>query len=143
MGEIYQILDANPRMKPVKAAIIDTGMRVMLEQLGVSEELQENHGELMENIVNVAQDAVKEDGTLDADVLNNGLQNALQENEIEVSDEVVQIVADGIADTFTAEELEDLTVDELVDKLIDRFADAELPEDVTVPNDWQGTIPQY
>ncbi|MBO7341968.1 MAG: hypothetical protein J6U87_04720, partial [Clostridia bacterium] len=130
--DLYATLDANTRMAPVKAAIIDTGMRVMLEQLGVSSELKENHGELMENIVGVVQDVVKDDGTLDVPALKTGLQETLRESDIEVSDEVAQIVADGMADIYTTEELENLTTDELVDKLIERFAGAELPEGVTI-----------
>lgn len=141
-AELYGVLDRNPRMAPVKAAIIDTGMRLVLDQLGVSDELLENHGDVMESIVNVAQGAVNADGTLNTESLTSGLQGVLEENDIEVSEEVTQIVADGIAETFTAEELENLTVPELVDKLIDRFADAELPENVTIPDDWQGMIPQ-
>jgi hypothetical protein len=146
VADIYQVLDVNPRMKPVKTSIIDTGMRVMLDHLGVSEELQENHGEMMEDIVQTVQSVVKEDGTLDKEALATGVQDIMQENDFEISEEVAQIVADGIADVYTTEELEDLTVPELVDKLVDRFANAELPEDLElpegVPDNWQDYIPQ-
>ena len=140
VADIYQVLDVNPRMKPVKTSIIDTGMRVMLDHLGVSEELQENHGEMMEDIVQTVQSVVKEDGTLDKEALATGVQDIMQKNDFEISEEVAQIVADGIADVYTTEELEDLTVPELVDKLVDRFADAELPEGI--PDNWQDYIPQ-
>lgn len=135
VSQLYAVLEANPRMAPVKAAIIDTGMRVVLEQLGVSEDLLEDHGELMEDVVGIAKDAVKEDGTLDAGALTESVQSTMEKYDVEVSPEVAQIVADGIAETFTAEELETLTVPELVDKLIGRFGEAELPEN------WQSMLP--
>ncbi len=139
--DLYAVLDANSRMAPVKSAVIDTAMRVMLQNLGFSEELRENHGELMENMVGVVQDAFKEDGTVDKSALTTGLQQTLAEKDIEISDEVAQIVADGVADIYTSEDLETLTTDELVDKLIERLAGAELPEGVTVPDDLQGLLP--
>ncbi len=137
VAQLYAVLEANPRMAPVKAAIIDTGMRVVLEQLGVSDDLLEDHGELMEDVIGITKDAVKEDGTLDKDALTEGVQDAMEKYDVEVSPEVAQIVADGIAETFTAEELETLTVPELVDKLIGRFGEAELPDG------WQNMVPEY
>ena len=139
VSNVYQVLDSNPRMKPVKAAIIDTGMRVMLEQLGVSAELKENHGQLLEDLVQSAQDVKKEDGTLDKEALTTNVQVIMAQNDFEISQEVAQIVADGIADAYTTDELDDLTTDELVEKLVERFSAAELPEGV--PDNWQDMIP--
>lgn len=140
--DLYDVLEQNPRMAPVKTAIIDTGMRVMLEHLGVAENLRENHGELMEEIVETVQKVVNEDGSLDMPALSSGIKEALQDKEIEISDEVAQIAADGIAEIYTNEELDTLTMSELVDKLIDRFAEAELPEDITVPDGWKDLVPK-
>ena len=127
IDEFYATLGANPRMAPVKAAIADVGVRLLMQQLGgAADELKENHGELLTDVANKLKSTVGEDGKVDAEALKGELNTVLGAHEIEVSDAAVQLVADGFADAFTGEELETMTTDELVDKLVERFASADL-----------------
>lgn len=149
--ELYAVLDANTRMRPVKSAIVDTGMRVMLRELGGAEELRENHGEMLENMIDVLKEAQNEDGTVNTEVLADSLQEVVEEYEIPVNEDVVQLVADGVAEIFTPEELSTMTTDEMVDKLIERISSSDnpiqLPDDLVdklpdeLPDDWQNKLP--
>ncbi|MBE6629594.1 MAG: hypothetical protein E7624_01940 [Ruminococcaceae bacterium] len=153
--ELYAVLDANSRMRPVKGAIVDTGMRVMLRELGGTEDLRENHGEMLENMIDVLKESQNEDGTVNTEVLADSLQEVVTEYEIPVNEDVVQLVADGVAEIFTPEELSTLTTDEMVDKLIERLSSSdnpiELPDDLAdklpedlpdeLPDDWQNKLP--
>lgn len=122
--ELYQVLDANPRMEPVKAAIVDAGMRAILDGLDLPE-LEEG---LMEDVADALKSVTNEDGTLNMEALNEEVSNLMAEYDVSVGEEITQLVSEGIADIFTAEELQTLTVPELVDVLTERFGAAKLPE---------------
>ena len=121
--ELYQILDANPRMVPVKAAIVDAGMRAMLDHL----ELPELEDGLMEDVAEALKDVTNEDGTLNMETLNDKMSDLMVEYDIPVDEEITQLVSAEIAEMFTAEELQSLTVTDLIGKLTERFGEAKLP----------------
>ena len=119
--DLYGVLNANPRMAPVVTAIRDTGVRVMMSQLGMPEDLRESHGEMLEDMADTLKETVKDDGTIDQEALSTGIQDVMTEHDIPVSEEVSQLVAEAIAENLTAEEISTLTVEEIAEKLIERF----------------------
>lgn len=122
IDEVYATLDANPRMQPVKKAIADIGVRIMMSSMGVPDDLRETHGEMLNDIAGTLKNLADENGNVDATELKNELKNIAGTHEVEVSDSAVQLVADGFAAEFTPEELNTLTEDEIVDRLIERFS---------------------
>ena len=123
VDELYAVLDANPRMAPVKVAIADAGMSVMLGSLGGDvNALREEHGELMNDMAGALKNAVAgQSGTINAEALRAETATAIQNAEVDVDDSVVDLVVDALVDEFTAEELAALSEDEIVDRLINRF----------------------
>ena len=67
---------------------------------------------------------IKEDGSIDEVALADKLVVDFATHDVEVSDASVQLIAEGIAASFTAEELETLSNDEIIDRLIERFGSA-------------------
>ncbi len=121
VSELYDVLDAHPRMKPVKDAIADTGMRVMMQSLGLPEDLRESHGALLEDMSAVIKLAADENGNIDKNKLQAELGTTLQAHNVQVSDEATQLIADGFIGEFTPEEVTTLSQDEMVDRLAVRF----------------------
>ena len=122
LSEVRALIKAHPRMEPVNQAILDIGMRAMIGEMGLPEDYRETHGELMDNMAeSLRETPVKEDGSIDETALADKLVVDFASNDIAVSDATVQLIAEGIAQNFTAEELETLTADDIIDKLIDRF----------------------
>ncbi len=130
VSELYTVLDSNERMYPVKIAISDTGMRIMLNQLGSSvDELRETHGELLNDMADaLKQVPVNESGEIDKETLTTDINTALETSGVEVDESAVKLVTDGFVDEFTAEELQTLTSDEIIDRLLDRFSGVELKD---------------
>lgn len=119
------LLTANPRMEPVVDAISDAGMRLLIRELGDPSTYLENHKELLDNISTVLKDAVDENGQIDTAALATGMQEKLAEKEISVPAAATEIIAEGLADEFTPEELESMSVDEITERMIDRFGTVE------------------
>jgi hypothetical protein len=125
LAEARAMLASSERMKPVVDAISDAGMRLLIRELGDPAKYLEEHKELLDNMSNVLKDAVNEEGQIDKAAVSDGLQSVLAEKQVEVPAEAVDIIAEGLADEFTADELNTLTVDELTDRLISRFGNVE------------------
>ncbi len=121
INEVYATLDANPHMQPVKKAIADIGVRIMMSSLGVPADLRETHGEMMKDIAEALKQLADENGNMDATELKNELKSIVGAHEVEVSDSALQLVADGFAAEFTSEEMNTLTQSEIVDRLTERF----------------------
>lgn len=136
VGDFYAVLDKNPRMYPVKIAIADTGMRILLNELGgTADELRESHPELLEEMATALKEVpVNDAGEIDSEQLNTDITAALNNNGVEVDSSAVDLVVDSFVDEFTAEELQTLTSDEVIDRLINRFGSAELPEGIEIPD---------
>lgn len=118
---LYTVLDANPRMLPIKTAIRDTGVRVMMSCLGVAEEIRENHGEMLEDMADTLKNVTAEDGSIDQEALSTGIHEVMTSYDIEVSEEASQLIAEAAAEHLSAEEIRTLTPAELADKLAERF----------------------
>jgi hypothetical protein len=118
-------------------------MRVVLKEMGLPEDYRESCGELLDGMTDALQSTpTKEDGTLDEEALAESLSEVLESNEITVNESVVNLVAVGIADHFTAEELSELSTENIIEKLIERFdavdiskflESGELPEGLPIP----------
>ena len=128
IADFYALLEANPRMTPVKVALGDAGMRLLLGQLGVPETLRDTHGALMNDMAGVLQSAVDEQGNVDVDAVESGLAQTLQDHAVAVPEGAVQMVSDALVEEFTAEELTSLSTDQVIDRLIDRFSGAQLTD---------------
>ena len=127
VGDFYEVLDANERMQPVKVAIADVGMNVMLGELGGSAgDLREEHGALMNDMAGALKASVAgQSGTIDRNALRADTATAITQNSVNVEDSVVDLVVDALVDEFTAEELATLTEDEIVDRMVTRFEGVE------------------
>ena len=122
LADVQQLIDEHPRMQPVGDALVDFGMRVLLQEMGLPEDLRESHAPLLTDMSEVLQAVpTGEDGSPDAEVLTVELDRVFEQNGLDVSEEASHLIAEGIADHFTAEELSDLTADDVIDKLIERF----------------------
>lgn len=127
VGDFYAVLDNNARMQPVKVAIADVGMNVMLGELGgVAGDLREEHGALMNDMAAALKTSVAgQSGAIDKEALRTETATAITENAVEVEDSVVDLVVDALVDEFTADELAALTEEEIVDRMVNRFEGVE------------------
>ena len=67
-----------------------------------------------------------ENGKIDSATLKTEINTVLSGHEIEVDDAAIELVADGLSETFTPEELQNMSTTELVDKVVERFGSAEV-----------------
>ena len=121
VAKLYVVLDANPRMAPVKTAIRDTGVRVMMNYLEIPEDVRETHGEMLEEMADTLKNVTAQDGTIDQAALSAGICDVCNNYEITVSEEASQLIAEAIVENLTAEEIATLTLEEIADKLAERF----------------------
>ncbi len=130
LTEVRALIKAHPRMEPVNKAIVDIGMRAMINEMGLPENYRETHGELMDDMATSLKTdtPTKEDGSIDESALADKLVVDFAAHDVTVSDASVQLIAEGIAESFTAEELETLSNDEIIDRLIERFGSAHTEE---------------
>ena len=127
LSDTQELLTMHPRMKPVGTALVDIGMRSALRAMGLPEDMELSHSEMLTDITAVLKEIpTSENGSIDEEALVEDLTTVFDAHEIEVSDAVVTLVAHGVADHFTKEELEDLPVEELVSKLAERFHDVDI-----------------
>jgi len=128
LSEAKLALNRNPRMAPVTRAITDVGMRLLVSELGVPDEYKDTCSELMNEMsATLQQTAVNEDGTLNTDDLEARLDGVMDAHGVDVNDATVKLIAHGMADQFTAAELQTMTTEEIVDQLIARFGTVEVP----------------
>ena len=128
LAEAKLVLAQNPRMAPVTRAITDVGMRLLIGELGVPDAYKSTYGELMNEMSTVLQQTkVKEDGMLDADDLAHHLEDVMADHDVDVDEAAVTLIAHSLADHFTADELANMTTDEIVDQLIAQFGAVEMP----------------
>lgn len=128
LAEAKLVLAQNPRMAPVTRAITDVGMRLLIGELGAPDAYKSTYGELMNEMSTVLQQTkVKEDGMLDADDLAHHLEDVMADHGVDVDEAAVTLIAHGLADHFTADELANMTTDEIVDQLIAQFGAVEMP----------------
>ena len=117
----YDVLNAHPRMKPVKMAISDTGMRVLMQNIGLPEDIGTEYGDMLQDISSVIQDLTDDEGNIDTDALQSQLGDVLVDYDIKLDAGTTQLIADGFADEFSPEELKNLSQQEIIDRLIARF----------------------
>lgn len=132
--EVYALLDANSRMAPVKASFTDLGVRVLMNKLGVTNDLLAEHEELMNDVSNalktVAENSANEDGTINREALQTEIGSTLEAHSVDVDDSTVQLVSDAIAEEFTADELANLTIEDIAARLAERFSEVGTSEDL-------------
>ena len=126
LEEFYDTLSANPRMAPVKAAIADIGVRVLLEELCAPDDLKEEYTQLLDDVVQSIRISADENGNVDSEALKAEIGTVLAVHEIAVDDAAVKLVSDGLSETFTPDELQNLSAAEMVDKVVERFGSAEI-----------------
>ena len=127
LGDVQELLETHPRMEPVGAALLDVGMRAVLKAVGLPEDMLTSHGELLEEMSEALKNVeVTPEGTLDAEALTEDLAVVFEAHDIDVSEASTQLVAEAVADHFTPEELQSLTVEDVMEKLAERFHDVDI-----------------
>ena len=127
LEDTQALLQTHPRMSPVGKALLDVGMRCALSAMGLPEDLGQSCSEILTDMSTVLKDTpVKADGSIDDEALASSLTAVFAEHEISIGEAAVSLVAQGIADHFTSEELQSLSVEEAVDKLIERFGSVDI-----------------
>lgn len=122
VDDVQALLATHPRMEPVGRALGDIGMRSVLKAMGFPEDLDVTHGALLEDVSSTLKNQqALPDGTIDKEALASDLKTVFAENEITVNDSSISLVVDGIAEMFTAEELQSLSLDSIREKLTERF----------------------
>ncbi len=122
--EFYDVLNAHPRMKPVKLAISDTGMRVLMQSIGMPEDIGASHGALLEDISSAIKNVSDGTGNINNQTLQAELNGVFAEHNITLDAGTTQLIADGFVDEFTAEEIQTLSQQQMIDRLIARFTGA-------------------
>lgn len=122
VNRLYAVLDANPRMAPVKSAIRDLGVSVMMQHLGAPEDLRANHSDLLEDMADTLKNVTKADGSIDQAVLSADVHRIMNGYEIPVSEQASQLIAEAIAENLTAEEIRSMTPAQIADRMAERFA---------------------
>ena len=122
VSKLYAVLDANPRMDPVKTAIRDAGVRVMMDSLGLPADLRTTHSDMLEDMADTLKNVTTADGRIDQAALTSSIQNVMNGYEVNVSAEASQLIAEAIVETLTPEEILSMTPAQIADKMAERFA---------------------
>lgn len=109
LPECYAILDANERMKPVKAAITDTGMEIFASQLGSPETYLTTSKVLFEDIATAVWASRTADNQTDVAALTAQLEIISATHGLGLKASTIAVVAQGYADEFDAETVAGLT----------------------------------
>ncbi len=125
------VLDANPRMAPLRSGITAIGMSVVGEQLnlGTPEEIRENYGELATEAVEILRDLPGETSEEKIEALKTPIQEELARQEIEVPEEIVEEASRFFLDELEKKDiaLEDVTEEDIfaILELLSSGADSE------------------
>ena len=127
LADVQALLAAHPRMAPVGKALVDIGMRCALSAMGLPEDLEEECGEILTDMAAVLKESpVKADGSIDDEALAQSITEVFTAHEIAIGEAAVSLVAEGVADHFTAQELQSLSVEDVVSKLAERFGSVDV-----------------
>ena len=119
LASLYGVLDRNPRMEPLRRAFSELGVRMLMDQLGLPEDVKESYGELLGDVTSVLVGAVGENNEIDLDALESEVGTVLDNHGIAVEAAAVKLVAESLAQEFTGEELKALSHDQIRDRLAD------------------------
>ena len=122
LAEVQQLLKTHPRMNPVGVALMDVGMRAVLKSIGLPEDVLASHGELIGEMSEALKNVgTTPEGTIDVEALGEDLGEVFASYGVAVSEASTQLVAEAVAEHFTPEELQELTVEDVMAKLAERF----------------------
>lgn len=117
LDALYAILDKNPRMEPLRRAFSELGIRILMDKLGLPEDVKESYGELLGDVATALIGSVGEDNTINVDALKGDVGAALETHGIAVDPAAVKLVAESLSQQFTGEELKAMTSDQVLDRL--------------------------
>ena len=126
LNEVMAELNKNERMKPVKDALYNVAFQSVIKELGAPAQYAETCADVIDEMSEALQSATDAAGNVDKEALANKIDVALKKKGIELSGPNLRLIADGIADNFTAEELQTLAAETIARRLIDRLADADV-----------------
>ena len=127
LTEVQQLLKTHPRMNPVGVALVDVGMRAVLKSIGLPEDVLASHGELIGEMSEALKNVgTTPEGAIDKEALSEDLGEVFASYGVEVSEASTQLVAEAVADAFTPEELQSLTVDDVMTKIAERFGSVDV-----------------
>ena len=127
LTEVQQLLKTHPRMNPVGVALVDVGMRAVLKSIGLPEDVLASHGELISEMSEALKNVgTTPEGAIDKEALSEDLGEVFTSYGVEVNEASTQLVAEAVADAFTPEELQSLTVDDVMTKIAERFGSVDV-----------------
>ena len=122
-----ELLDANPHMAILRAGITKLGANLLGSQLGTSEEIRENYGDMVTSVVDILKDVEGTTNEEKIEALTPTIKEELLKNEIDLSDELVDE-----ASRFLLEELEkdnveiETMTEEDIYNILDKIAAGEI-----------------
>lgn len=124
---LYEVLEHNPRMLPLKQAFAELGIRILMDELGLPDNLKDSHGELLSDVGDALVNAVDAENNINVDVLKTEVADVMEKHGIGLDDSAVKLVSESIAQEFTGEELKALSDAEIVDRLANYLHTAGTP----------------
>lgn len=127
LSEVQSLLKTHPRMDPVGVALVDVGMRAVLQSIGLPEDIFSSHGALLGEMSTALKNVgVTPEGAINTEALTADLTEVFAAHDITVSEASTHLVAEAVADHFTPEELQSLTIDDVKTKLAERFGEVDV-----------------
>lgn len=122
-----ELLDANPHMSVLRNGITKLGATLLGSQLGTSEEIRENYGEMVTNVVDVLKNVEGDTNEEKIEALTPTIKEELAKNDIAISDEIVDEASKFLLDELEKDniEIENMT-EEDVYNILDKIAAGEI-----------------
>lgn len=125
-----ELLDANPHMATLRAGITKLGASLLGSQLGTSEEIRENYGEMVTDVVDILKDLEGDTNEEKIAALTPTIKEELLKNDIDLSEEIVDE-----ASKFLIEELdkENVSIEDMTEEDIYNILDKIAAGEITIP----------
>ena len=125
-----ELLDTNPHMAALRTGITKLGANLLGSQLGTSEEIRENYGDMVTSVVDILKNTEGDTNEEKIEALTPTIKEELLKNDVDLSPEIVDE-----ASRFLLEELEknDVTIEEMTEEDIYDILDKIAAGEIAVP----------
>ena len=125
-----ELLDSNPHMAILRAGITKLGANLLGSQLGSSEEIRENYGDMVTGVVDVLKNLEGDTNEEKIEALTPTIKEELAKNDIDLPEEIVDE-----ASKFLLEELEkeDISIEDMTEEDIYNILDKIAAGEITIP----------
>ena len=122
-----ELLDTNPHMATLRAGITKLGANLLGSQLGTSEEIRENYGDMVTNVVDILKDLEGNTNEEKIEALTPTIKEELLKNDIDLSEEIVDEASKFLLDELEKENvsIEDMTEEDIYN-ILDKIAAGEI-----------------